>query len=962
MNAPWGDVDNKSGRYADLVLKSTKSADRLSRSRQQAVHDAALDAIVTVDAAGAVVEFNHSAEQVFGYRREEVVGRRMVDLIVPPALRAAHEHGFQRYLASGEAQVLGKRLELPAVRADGTEFPIELSIVRLAQPGPPVFTAFIRDLSERVRGERFAAQAKAIVGSSFDAIVGRSMDGTVTSWNGSAERIFGYTADEMIGRPMQKLVPSERAGELEEITEHLRLEGRLDPFETTRRHKNGQVVHVETTASPITDSGGTMVGVSSLSRDITERKRSELLVTAQAKLLALVAAGRPVPELLDLLNRLLVEGASAATATVVTPHEAAVGGDAQRAPNWAGDIRAGDGSLVGTLALTYPTPCKPPRGDVELAAVGLDAVRIAIGRLRADEALRDSEYRYRDLFENASEPIATVTLDNIITETNAAFQRTLGYTEEELLGTSLRDYLTDEGYATARREGERKLSGEVSATSFEQEFIARDGTLVVMHISSRVIEEHGRPVGIQGTCRDVTAYRQAQAQLLALAETNRHQALHDSLTGLPNRPHFGERLDAALESHRESDAPFTVLMIDLSRFKQINDSFGHPRGDMVLRSIALRLQQATRETDTVARLGGDEFGMIITRCGDSDNDALSVTVARIVAALQEPVELQGVPIHVEANIGSASCPSDGADAELLLQRADTAMYDAKQKGITHARFGAQAPQDEAGALVLLAEIPRAIRSRELRLDYQPQLALQTKLVTRVEALVRWDHPTRGLVPPGDFVPAAERTALIEPLTAFVLDTALAQAGRWRVAGIDVEIAVNLSMRNLHDVTLPTQLENLIRRWRMPSDRITLEITESAIASDPQRAEEIIRQLNALGIRIAIDDFGIGYTSLAHLSRLPISQIKIDRSFVADLDTQPGHVSIVRSIIALGHDLGLEVVAEGVETPSVRAKLELLDCDTIQGYLIGRPGPAADVEPSLQRGSSLKPRRSIAAVA
>jgi len=931
----------------------------LTRAYQQAVHDAALDAIVTVDEAGAIVEFNRAAEATFGYRRADVIGRRMVELLIPPALRAAHERGFRRHLATGESTVLGRRIELMALRSDGREFPIELSIVRLAQPGSPVFTAFIRDISERVRRDAAAAEAAAIVASSFDAIVGRTPDGTVTSWNASAERIFGYTAEEMIGSSLTIIEPQDRAGELEEISERLRLEGRLDPFETTRRCKDGRVIHVETTASPTTNGSGELVAVSSLSRDITDRKRSQLLLSAQATLLALVAAGRPLTELVHVLNQLLMQASSGgATAALITPGANPIEG-ATQVMGWESEILASDRALLGKLVMYYPGPCEPAEDDVKLAEIGLDAARIAIERLRAEEALRASEKRYRDLFENASEPIATVTLDNIITNTNATFQRTLGYTNDELVGTSLRDYLTDDGYNAAVREGERKLSGEVSVTSFEQEFIARDRTTVMMHVSSRIIEEDGRAVGIQATCRDITAHKQAQEQLVALAAANRHQALHDALTGLPNRTHFRERLAAAITSYSQGGSSFEVLMIDLSGFKQINDSFGHHCGDAVLRDLAVRLRGAVRESDTVARLGGDEFGVVITRPRDSG--LLAGAVARVVTTLQKPVELDGVPVYVEANIGSARCPRDGIDSDLLLHRADMAMYDAKQKGFAHARFHADVPDEAASTLVRLAEIPRAIASRELHLVYQPQTALRTEVITNVEALVRWQHPTRGLIGPAEFIPAAERTALIEPLTAFILNDALAQSRRWRAAGLDVGISVNLSMRNLHDIKLPTNVESLLRKWGVPSNRLTLEITESAIASHPERAQEIIQQLSALGVLIAIDDFGVGYTSLAHLARLPINQLKIDRSFVTDLDTNSAHASIVGSTIALGHDLGVEVVAEGVETRAVRDKLELLNCDTIQGYLIGAPLPAEELEPRLRNPAEIKrPRASGAA--
>ena len=317
-------------------------------------------------------------------------------------------------------------------------------------------------------------------------------------------------------------------------------------------------------------------------------------------------------------------------------------------------------------------------------------------------------------------------------------------------------------------------------------------------------------------------------------------------------------------------------------------------------------------------------------------------IERILAALEQPFLVDGLPLHVEASIGVARYPAHGDDVDLLLQRADVAMYLAKDSGAPHAIYTAELDHHDTASLTLLSELPRAIRNRELLLHYQPKIDVRSGELAGVEALVRWKHPQRGMIPPGDFISAAEKTGLMQPLTLYVLDEALGQLARWRREGHEITIAVNLSMRNLIDPRLAEQVADALDSCELPGSCLTLEITESAIISDPAAATDVIHRLKQLGVGISIDDFGTGYTSLAYLARLPITQLKIDRSFVIDMSRNADDAAIVRSIITLGHDLGLEVVAEGVETESALEQLARLGCDTIQGYWLSRPLPPAEL--------------------
>ena len=322
---------------------------------------------------------------------------------------------------------------------------------------------------------------------------------------------------------------------------------------------------------------------------------------------------------------------------------------------WSTPIFATDGSLLGTFALYYREPRECGAADIELVELATHVAGIAIERARSEDAARESEERYRDLFENANEPIATVTMDEIITEVNLAFERVLGYTRAELIGTNLENYLTPEGLEASARATARKLTGEVAGTTFEQEFIAKDGHSVILEVSSRVIEENGQPVGVQGICRDITARKQADLELRRLAELNRHQALHDSLTGLPNRVSFGQQVEHAISVADKDGSQLAVLLMDLDRFKEINDTLGHRYGDLLLVELARRLESVLRRSDTVARLGGDEFGILVRQLGDSGGD-LEQALERILAALEQPFQVDGLPLHVEASIGVARFP------------------------------------------------------------------------------------------------------------------------------------------------------------------------------------------------------------------------------------------------------------------------------------------------------------------
>jgi diguanylate cyclase (GGDEF)-like protein len=416
----------------------------------------------------------------------------------------------------------------------------------------------------------------------------------------------------------------------------------------------------------------------------------------------------------------------------------------------------------------------------------------------------------------------------------------------------------------------------------------------------------------------------------------RHQAVHDALTGLPNRTLLHRRAERVLRG----DAAGAMLLIDLDRFKEVNDTLGHDYGDELLVEVAARLHGALRSGDTLARLGGDEFAVLLT--GLPNRGAVAELAGRLQEALRRPIALRGVAVELEASIGAALYPEHGTTVVELLQRADVAMYEAKRGRTGIATYSADRDHHSADRLGLLAELRQAIETDELVLHYQPKVSLRTGEVTGVEALVRWQHPARGLLAPDQFVPLAERTGVVAGLTRWVVNAALAQHCAWREEGIDLSVAVNLAAANVVDATLPDVIAGLLSRHGVSGDRLECEISEHTVMADPVRAADVLERVRALGVRLSLDDFGTGHSSLAYLGRLPLDEVKIDRSFVSGMTDDENDAVIVRSTIDLARNLGLAVVAEGVESAEVMAELQRLGCHTAQGFHLSRPLPADEL--------------------
>ena len=437
-----------------------------------------------------------------------------------------------------------------------------------------------------------------------------------------------------------------------------------------------------------------------------------------------------------------------------------------------------------------------------------------------------------------------------------------------------------------------------------------------------------------------------------------YKALFDGLTGLPNRTLFFDRLTQAAKSFKYDQKPFSVVLIDLNRFKEVNDLMGHHVGDMLLKHVSLNLSSAMRRTDTVARLGGDEFVLLLP---GSDSASTESIMKKMLASMSRRVNLAGNEVEISCSMGIASYPEHEIDTTRLLLKADVAMYAAKRANVGYRIY---TPEIEALAVKgaeLQHELRFAIEHDQLQLHYQPKISHHTGSIMGVEALVRWNHPQRGLVPPDDFIPLAEATGLIQPLTLWVLKTALQQSEKWHEQGHKFSVSINLSTRNLLDIELPEHVANLLATYRVKPEWLVFEITESAVMAEPARALDTLTKLNKMGIQLSLDDFGTGYSSLAYLKKLPVSEIKIDKSFVKDMELDSSDTVIVRSTIALGHNLGMKVVAEGVENIEIWELLTALGCDASQGYFMSHPLSVEALDAWLQKSTWAKEKIAVAEV-
>jgi diguanylate cyclase (GGDEF)-like protein/PAS domain S-box-containing protein len=531
-------------------------------------------------------------------------------------------------------------------------------------------------------------------------------------------------------------------------------------------------------------------------------------------------------------------------------------------------------------------------------------------------------------------PVSVMITDShgAIEYVNRAFVLVSGYSDDEVLGRNPRLLKSGETVASTYRDMWHCLSAGIT---WQGELCnrAKDGSLFWEYATiSPIRDDSGTVTHFMAVKENITQRKETEQQLV-------HQATHDTLTGLPNRLLLEDRVHHAIEVARREGRRIGLMFLDLDRFKIVNDSLGHVAGDQLLRVVANRLRHTLRRSDTVARLGGDEFVVVLTHFQSSSE--LADVAEKISAALDEPVELSGHKVHVGASIGIALYPDDGDNFNSLMKDADTAMYRAKQKGRnTFCFYDSNMNAEALDRLKLEEALRRALVRREFQLFYQPQIDLQTGLMTSVEALIRWNSPERGQVSPALFIPVAEESNLISMIGWWVLEESCRQLAAWRDAGLpDIKVAVNVSGRQFLNHALVECIADLLNQYGVKPTQLEIELTESTVMAEPERAIEQLTRLRELGIQVSVDDFGTGYSSLSYLKRLPLSTIKVDRSFVRDVNNQSDNAAIVSAILGLADALDMSIVAEGVETEGEERHLKDAGCIKVQGFRYAKPMPA-----------------------
>ena len=812
---------------------------RVGQAHALALLDAALDAFVTIDHEGIVCEFNLAAEWTFGYRREDVLGCELAELVIPEDSREAHREAMSRWTEAGPTpgagNLLGRRTEVRAMRSDGSLFPAELSICRVDVPGPPLFTACIRDLSEKKRAEDRLRSAEFRYRTLVEQLplisyVDSSVDPSSKAHYVSPqiETVLGYTVEEWLAKPdlfENSIHEDDRERVLAERREAY-ASGRELRCEFRVWSKSGEIVWLEDRSVLVEPPDGRPSFRQGFSIDITERKKAE--------------------------------------------------------------------------------------GDLRLA-----------------------EARYRTLIEQLPLAIYIDRLDEVSSNiyTSPQIETMLGYPASEWVSNPnlfVETLHPDDREWVLAAQPRSHTTGE--PIQIEYRLIARDGRVVWVREEGRVIAgfDGGEPV-LQGYLLDVTAAKEAEEQL-------RHQAFHDPLTGLANRALFTDRVEHALVLRGEARQDVAVLYLDLDDFKTVNDTLGHVAGDALLESVAERLTAVVARGHTIARLGGDEFAVLVEDVADGSS-AVDVA-ADLLTELKKPFQLDGREVFVTASIGIAV----GGTAAELLRSADVAMYRAKAAGKSqYVVYSPRMDEDVVGRLELVGALRRASVEEEFVIHYQPTVELATGSLVGVEALLRWHHPTRGLVPPLEFIPLAEETGSIVEIGRWVLEQACTQTALWRrtLPGAEaLQVSVNVSIRQVRRPGLVDDLRHALALSGLPAEALTLEITESVLAREEMTS--ILEEVSALGVRLALDDFGTGYSSLSLLQNLPVDTLKIDRSFIRRVDAAERR-AFVRAILDLAQALDLPVVAEGIEEPEQVLELERLGCRLGQGFYFARPLDASSFE-------------------
>ncbi len=807
--------------FEDITEK--RSAEEFLAMMYRAV-DASSSGIAITDALAGdypVIYCNRAFEQITGYQSREIIGKNL-RMLAGPRTEAAGVNAIRDAMAAGR----DCRVPLTGYRKDGASFRSEVTISPVFDKSKRI-THFINvsnDVSEAQRAATENAKLAAMIAASPDAITSTAINGTYETWNPGAERLYGYSADEMLGRRVATLIPEDQLANFQAVRQRVLQGESFVGHETERLTKDGRRITVNVSQAPLRDHEGKIIGVTGIAQDVSEVREALAQLHASERKFRLALNAIP------------------------------------------------DAFVI------YDT-------DLKLQFANARAVEIYGSPLYSIVHRADAEILPADVTQ-----IYVPTLE--------------------------------------------RARDTKSVQSIEATLTIRTRQYPVLATYVPMLDDSGELTSVLGIINDLTRRKQMEERLAFMAQ-------YDSLTGLPNRYLLLDRLEAAITRARRNKTLLGVMFLDLDRFKEVNDTRGHATGDILLQQVSERLASTLRASDTIARLGGDEFTVLVENT--TSIDEITAIADKIKAAFANPFETEAGEIFTTTSIGITIFPYDDDDREALLKNADVAMYHAKQERNAWQLYRPEMNAHTATRLSIESQLRRALEREEFELHYQPQIELKTGAVVGVEALLRWNNRELGNISPGDFIPLAEETGLIVPIGEWILITACGHCKAWERAGLPpLSVAVNIAAPQFRRGNLLRLVESALAAHSLDARWLALEITENSIMKHAEQTVKTLLDLRHLGVKVAIDDFGTVYSSLSYLKRFAIDKIKVDQSFVRDINIDPNDAAIVSAIIAMSKQLGIHTIAEGVETKEQLAFLASMQCDEYQGYHFSRAVPAAAV--------------------